>query len=69
MHNVTYNDSGTYHCTFHRTLLLELGDEHVTVEKEVELSVVAVGKVVYLSAVMEMNTLIQQCEVKRLLMC
>ncbi|KAG7216806.1 hypothetical protein INR49_001460 [Caranx melampygus] len=43
IHNVTYNDSGTYQCTFHRTLLLELGDEHVTVEKEVELSVVAVA--------------------------
>lgn len=51
--NVTYNDSGTYQCTFHRTLLLALADEHVTVEKEVELSVVAKGKVgcSYLSAV------------------
>lgn len=41
MHNVTFNDTGTYRCTFHRTLFLSLADEHVTVEKEVELTVVA----------------------------
>lgn len=45
LHNVTFNDTGTYRCTIHRTLLLPQYDEHVTVEKEVELSVVAVGKV------------------------
>uniref|UniRef100_A0A3Q4BHX3 Sodium channel regulatory subunit beta-3 n=1 Tax=Mola mola TaxID=94237 RepID=A0A3Q4BHX3_MOLML len=44
IHNVTYNDTGTYRCTIHRTLFLSQYDEHVTVEKEVELSVVAVGK-------------------------
>lgn len=43
MHNVTFNDTGTYRCTFHRTLFLSLADEHVTVEKEVELTVVAVA--------------------------
>lgn len=43
--NVTFNDTGLYRCTFHRTLFLALADEHVTVEKEVELSVVAVGNV------------------------
>ncbi|XP_015245483.1 sodium channel subunit beta-1 [Cyprinodon tularosa] len=41
--NVTFNDSGTYRCTFHRTLLLALQPEHVVVEKEVELTVVAVA--------------------------
>lgn len=44
MHNVTFNDTGTYRCTFHRTLFLPLSDEHVAVEKEVELMVVAVGE-------------------------
>lgn len=43
MHNVTFNDTGMYRCTFHRTLFLPLADEHVTVEKEVELTVVAVA--------------------------
>lgn len=43
LHNVTFNDTGTYRCTFHRTLFLSQTDEHVTVEKEVELSVVAVA--------------------------
>ncbi|XP_014325281.1 sodium channel subunit beta-1-like [Xiphophorus maculatus] len=39
--NVTFNDSGTYRCTFSRTLLLPLQPENVVVEKEVELTVVA----------------------------
>uniref|UniRef100_A0A3B4UBG6 Sodium channel regulatory subunit beta-3 n=1 Tax=Seriola dumerili TaxID=41447 RepID=A0A3B4UBG6_SERDU len=43
IHNVTFNDTGTYQCILQRTLFLELADEHVTVEKEVELSVVAVA--------------------------
>uniref|UniRef100_A0A8D2ZT63 Sodium channel regulatory subunit beta-3 n=1 Tax=Scophthalmus maximus TaxID=52904 RepID=A0A8D2ZT63_SCOMX len=43
VHNVSVNDTGTYRCTFHRTLFLAMADEHVTVEKEVELSVVAVA--------------------------
>ncbi|XP_008296850.1 sodium channel subunit beta-1 [Stegastes partitus] len=43
LHNVTFNDTGTYRCTFHRTLFLSLSDQHVTVEKEVELSVVVVA--------------------------
>ncbi|XP_071324648.1 sodium channel regulatory subunit beta-1 isoform X2 [Trachinotus anak] len=43
IHNVTFNDTGTYQCTFRRTLFLELADMHVIVEKEVELSVVAVA--------------------------
>uniref|UniRef100_A0A3Q2WGP5 Sodium channel regulatory subunit beta-3 n=1 Tax=Haplochromis burtoni TaxID=8153 RepID=A0A3Q2WGP5_HAPBU len=44
VNNVTFNDTGTYRCTFHRTLFLPLSPELVTVEKEVELSVVTVGK-------------------------
>ncbi|XP_029959497.1 sodium channel subunit beta-1 isoform X2 [Salarias fasciatus] len=43
LHNVTKDDSGTYRCTFQRTLLLPQGHQHVRVEKEVELSVVAVA--------------------------
>ncbi|CAN9514495.1 unnamed protein product [Ophioblennius macclurei] len=43
VHNVTFNDSGTYRCTFHRTLLLPPADQHVIVEKEVELTVVDVA--------------------------
>ncbi|XP_006809317.1 sodium channel subunit beta-1 [Neolamprologus brichardi] len=43
VNNVTFNDTGTYRCTFHRTLFLPLSPELVTVEKEVELSVVAVA--------------------------
>uniref|UniRef100_A0A3B3TXG4 Si:ch211-225p5.8 n=1 Tax=Poecilia latipinna TaxID=48699 RepID=A0A3B3TXG4_9TELE len=39
--NVTFNDSGTYRCTFRRTLFLPLQPENVVVEKEVELTVVA----------------------------
>lgn len=45
IHNVTFNDTGTYSCTMHRTLSL-LPDDPFTLEKKVELSVVAVGKVV-----------------------
>ncbi|XP_047453657.1 sodium channel subunit beta-1 [Mugil cephalus] len=41
LHNVTFSDAGTFRCTFHRTLFLPLADEDVTVEKEVQLSVVA----------------------------
>ncbi|XP_016136999.1 sodium channel subunit beta-1-like [Sinocyclocheilus grahami] len=40
IHNVTYNDTGTYLCTFHRTLYLPLYEEHVVINKEVELTVV-----------------------------
>ncbi|XP_070822672.1 sodium channel regulatory subunit beta-1 [Chaetodon trifascialis] len=43
IHNITFNDTGTYRCTIHRTLFLTLYDEHVTVQKEVELSVVPVA--------------------------
>ncbi|XP_062255760.1 sodium channel subunit beta-1 isoform X2 [Platichthys flesus] len=43
LHNVTFNDTGTYRCSFHRTLFLAMSDQHVTVEKDVELSVVAVA--------------------------
>lgn len=38
--NVTFNDTGTYLCTFHRTLFLPVQNEKVTVEKEVQLTVV-----------------------------
>lgn len=50
IHNITYNDMGTYRCTIHRTLHLPLYDEQVTVEKQVELNVVAVGKSGLISA-------------------
>ncbi|XP_056261966.1 sodium channel subunit beta-1 [Pseudoliparis swirei] len=43
IHNVIFNDTGTYRCTFNRVLSLRQHDEHVTVEKEVELNVVAVA--------------------------
>lgn len=39
--NVTFNDTGTYTCTFQRTLFLSLSDEHVTITKTVELIVLA----------------------------
>ncbi len=45
IHNVTYNDSGTYLCTFHRTLYLHLTEEHVVISKEVELTVVEIGEI------------------------
>ncbi|KAL0171510.1 hypothetical protein M9458_031821 [Cirrhinus mrigala] len=40
IHNVTYNDTGTYLCTFHRTLYLPLDEAYVVISKEVELTVV-----------------------------
>ncbi|XP_056331380.1 sodium channel subunit beta-1 [Danio aesculapii] len=40
IHNVTHNDSGTYLCTFNRTLHLSLYGENVIINKEVELTVV-----------------------------
>ncbi|KAM6995408.1 sodium channel regulatory subunit beta-1 isoform 1-T3 [Tautogolabrus adspersus] len=43
INNVTFNDMGTYRCTIHRTLFLPQYNEHVTVEKEVKLSVVPVA--------------------------
>ncbi|XP_076004597.1 sodium channel regulatory subunit beta-1 isoform X2 [Genypterus blacodes] len=43
INNVTFNDTGTFRCTFHRTLFMLHFDERVTVEKEVELNVVAVA--------------------------
>lgn len=45
IHNVTYNDTGTYLCTFHRTLYLPLYEEHVVISKEVELTVVEKGEI------------------------
>jgi len=42
MHNVTFNDTGTYRCTFRRTLFYHpLFEKDVIIEKDVELSVVA----------------------------
>ncbi|XP_029359466.1 sodium channel subunit beta-1 [Echeneis naucrates] len=43
IHNVTFNDTGTYRCTFNRILFLKGSEESVTVRKMVELSVVAVA--------------------------
>lgn len=43
IHNVTFNDTGTYRCTFQRTLFLPLDNEYITVKKEMELTVVAEG--------------------------
>lgn len=48
IHNITYNDIGTYRCIIQRTLHLPQNDEHVTVEKQVELNVVAEGQCGYL---------------------
>ncbi|KAM6967764.1 sodium channel regulatory subunit beta-1 [Aplochiton taeniatus] len=42
IHNVTFNDTGTYLCSFKRTLFLPF-EEFYMVEKEVELTVVAVA--------------------------
>ncbi|KAK0130987.1 Sodium channel subunit beta-1 [Merluccius polli] len=39
--NLTANDSGTYRCRFHRTLFFSLYNQESTVEKVVELQVVA----------------------------
>lgn len=44
IHNVTFNDTGTYRCTMERILFLTHHEEFVTINKEVELSVVAVGE-------------------------
>lgn len=44
IHNVTFNDTGTYLCTFHRTLYLPLNEEHVVISKEVEITVVEKGE-------------------------
>ncbi|XP_061573769.1 sodium channel subunit beta-1 [Cololabis saira] len=41
LHNVTFNDTGTYRCTFSRVLFLSPTNQQVSVEKEVELTVVA----------------------------
>lgn len=38
-----FNETGTFRCTIHRTLFLRQYNENVTVEKEVELTVVAVA--------------------------
>lgn len=48
IHNITYNDMGSYRCTIHRTLQLPQYDEHITVEKQVELNVVAEGESVFI---------------------
>uniref|UniRef100_A0A4W5KN16 Sodium channel regulatory subunit beta-3 n=1 Tax=Hucho hucho TaxID=62062 RepID=A0A4W5KN16_9TELE len=53
IHNVTFNDTGTYRCTFQRTLFLPLDNEYITVEKEVELTVVAKANRELLSVVSE----------------
>lgn len=44
LHNVTFNDTGTYRCTFHRTFFILQSEIAVIVEKLVELSVVTEGK-------------------------
>ncbi|KPP56520.1 hypothetical protein Z043_125852, partial [Scleropages formosus] len=41
IHNVTFNDTGTFRCIFVRTLYLSLHNEVVTINKDVELTVVA----------------------------
>uniref|UniRef100_A0A3Q3AFF2 Sodium channel regulatory subunit beta-3 n=1 Tax=Kryptolebias marmoratus TaxID=37003 RepID=A0A3Q3AFF2_KRYMA len=53
IHNVTFNDSGTYRCTFHRTLFLPVADMWVVVEKEVELTVVSAANRELVSVVSE----------------
>ncbi|KAF7226500.1 sodium channel regulatory subunit beta-1 [Nothobranchius furzeri] len=51
--NITFNDTGTYRCTFHRTLFLPRSNEKVTVERVVELTVVATAKRGLVSVVAE----------------
>ncbi|XP_030637227.1 sodium channel subunit beta-1 [Chanos chanos] len=41
IHNVTFNDTGTYRCSFLRTLYLPVKEEFVNITKEVELTVVS----------------------------
>ncbi|KAL6109539.1 uncharacterized protein ACO6RY_12641 [Pungitius sinensis] len=41
--NVTFNDTGLFRCSINRTLFLPQHEENVLVEKEVELTVVAVA--------------------------
>ncbi|XP_062394626.1 sodium channel subunit beta-1 isoform X2 [Sardina pilchardus] len=53
IHNVTFNDTGTFRCTIERTLFLPYGDEHVTIIKDVELSVVAIGNRELISVISE----------------
>ncbi|KAG8009889.1 Sodium channel subunit beta-1 [Nibea albiflora] len=48
LYNVTFNDTGTYRCTFHRTLILSPYNQQVTVEKDVELSVVTLWLILVL---------------------
>uniref|UniRef100_A0A674EEZ4 Sodium channel regulatory subunit beta-3 n=1 Tax=Salmo trutta TaxID=8032 RepID=A0A674EEZ4_SALTR len=50
IHNVTFNDTGTYRCTFQRTLYLK---SNRIVEKEMELTVVAEANRELLSVVSE----------------
>ncbi|XP_076869385.1 sodium channel regulatory subunit beta-1 isoform X2 [Brachyhypopomus gauderio] len=40
LRNVTFNDTGTYICSFDRTLFLPVGDYQIQVQKTVELTVV-----------------------------
>lgn len=41
VHNVTFNDSGTYECVIQRTLFLPMGEHKVEIRRTVELTVVA----------------------------
>ncbi|XP_051922631.1 sodium channel subunit beta-1 isoform X1 [Hippocampus zosterae] len=52
--NVSYTDAGTYRCIFNRTLLLAGFRHQVSVEKEVELSVVDAAKRELAAVVSEM---------------
>ncbi|XP_072515871.1 sodium channel regulatory subunit beta-1 [Salminus brasiliensis] len=40
IHNVTFNDTGTYECVFQRTLFLPVGEHKVVIQRTVELTVV-----------------------------
>lgn len=53
IHNVTFNDTGTYRCTMERNLFLTHHEEFVTINKEVELSVVAVANRELISVISE----------------
>ncbi|XP_026861194.2 sodium channel subunit beta-1 [Electrophorus electricus] len=44
IHNVTFNDTGTFLCTFERTLFLPAGEEHIQIQKTVQLTVVPEAK-------------------------
>lgn len=44
LHNVTFNDTGTYRCSFDRIVHLPVGDESFRITKYIEFTVLPEGK-------------------------